>query len=61
MKHHSLAVDFSNLEFEKIDIEILADKAKEQEEAKVDAMEKDPAGKEVTEGKDIDESTVPLS
>ena len=29
MKHHSLVVDFSNLDFEKIGIEILADKAKE--------------------------------
>ena len=38
MKHHSLAVDFSNLDFEKIDIEILADKVKEQEEADVDAV-----------------------
>ena len=28
MKHHSLAVDFSNLDFEKNDTEILADEAK---------------------------------
>ena len=32
MMHHSLVVDFANLDFEKIDIEILADKAKELEE-----------------------------
>ena len=32
MKHHNLAVDFSNLDFETIDTEILADEAKEQEE-----------------------------
>ena len=32
MKHHSLVVDFSNLDFETINIEILADEAKEQEE-----------------------------
>ena len=33
MKHHSLVVDFSNLDFEKIDTEILVDEVKEQEEA----------------------------
>ncbi|KAK9993902.1 hypothetical protein SO802_023605 [Lithocarpus litseifolius] len=33
MKHHSLAMDFSNLDFETIDTEILADEAKEQKEA----------------------------
>ena len=32
MKHHSQDVDFSNLDFEAVDIEILADEAKEQEE-----------------------------
>ena len=31
MKHHSLAVDFSGLDFEKINTEILEDEAKEQE------------------------------
>ena len=31
MKHHSLPVDFSNLDFKKIDTEILVDKAKELE------------------------------
>nr|POE52350.1 hypothetical protein CFP56_65584 [Quercus suber] len=31
MKHHSLVVDFSNLDFEKIDTKILTDKAKELE------------------------------
>lgn len=58
MKHHSLVVDFCSLNFKKIDTEILVDKAKEQEENKANAMEKDPAGKEVTEGKDTDESTI---
>ena len=29
MKHHNLVVDFSNLDFEKIDTEILIDEAKE--------------------------------
>ena len=55
-KHHSLAVDFSNLDFEKIDIKILADEAKEQEEDEADAMEKD-----LIEGKDTNESAVPPS
>nr|POE55212.1 hypothetical protein CFP56_02212 [Quercus suber] len=32
MKHHSQAVDFSNLDFEAIDTEVLADEAKKQEE-----------------------------
>nr|POE92652.1 hypothetical protein CFP56_36918 [Quercus suber] len=32
MKHHNLAIDFSNLNFETIDTEILADEAKELEE-----------------------------
>ena len=35
MKHNSLVVDFSNLDFEKIDIEILANEAKELEETSV--------------------------
>ena len=61
MKHHSLAVGFCSLDFEKIDTEILADEAKELEETEADAMEKDLSGKEVNEGKDIDESTVPPS
>ena len=62
MKHHSLAMDFSNLVFEKIDIEVLADKAKEQEETETSAaMEKEFARKEVIKGKDIDESAVPPS
>ena len=61
MKHHSLAVDFLSFDFEKIDTEILADEAKDQEETKADAMEKDLVGKEVTEGKDTNESIVPPS
>ena len=42
MKQHSLAVDFSCLDFEKIDTEILKDEAKEQEEIEFGAMKKDP-------------------
>ena len=33
MKHHNQAVDFSNLDFETIDMEVLVDEAREQEEA----------------------------
>ena len=55
MKHHSLAVDFSSLDFEKIDTEVLEDKAKELEEAKSSAVEK------AIEGKDANESTAPPS
>nr|POF05561.1 hypothetical protein CFP56_18074 [Quercus suber] len=62
MKHHNLVVDFSNLDFEKIDNEILIDEAKEQEETEADAaVEKDSAGKDTIGGKDTDESTVPPS
>ena len=53
MKHHSLAVDVSSLDFEKIDTEILEDETKELEEAEFGAMEKDKAAEE----KDVDEST----
>ena len=38
MKHHSLAVDFSNLDFEKVDTEILVNEVKEQEEANADVV-----------------------
>ena len=42
MKHHNLLMDFSNLDFKKIDTEVLADEAKEQEETETSAvMEKD--------------------
>ena len=61
MKHHSFAVDFSSLDFEKIDIKILADDAKEQEETEAGAMKKDLVGKEVTEGKYPNKSAVPPS
>ena len=61
MKHHNLAVDFSSLDFEKIDTKILEDDAKEQEEIEAGAMEKNPAVNEAIEGKDADESTVPPS
>lgn len=57
MKHHSLAMDFSNLDFEKIDTMILADEAEKQEETETDAIEKDLAGC----GKDTDFSAVPPS
>nr|POF00731.1 hypothetical protein CFP56_74179 [Quercus suber] len=43
MKHHSWAVDFSNLDFEKIDTEVLQDEAKELEEAESRVPEKDKA------------------
>ena len=55
MKRHNLAVNFSNLDFEKIDTKILADEAKEQEETKPDIVEKNPT----IGGKDTDESIVP--
>ena len=51
MKHHSLAVDFSNLDFETIDPEILADEAKEQEEATAAATKGEDVV--VTEGVDL--------
>ena len=55
-------MDFSNLDFEKIDTEILTDKAKEQEETKAGVgMEKDSAKKDVAEGKDTNKSTIPHS
>ena len=61
MKHHSLALDFSNLGFEKIDTEVLVDEAKEQEETETGAaMEKDLIGKDLVEGKDTKEPDVPL-
>ena len=56
MKHHSLVVDFSGLDFEKIDTEILEDEAKEQEETEFGVMEKNPAM-----NKDADQSNVPPS
>ena len=61
MKHHNLAVDFSGLDFEKINTEILEDEAKEQEEIEYGAMERDPAMNKAAKGKDVNESTVPPS
>lgn len=61
MKHHSLGVDFSGLDFEKIYMEILEDEAKEQEEIESSVMEKDPAVNKVANEKDADGSTVPTS
>lgn len=43
MKHHSEAMDFSNLDFETIDTEVLANEAKEQEEATAVVVEGDGA------------------
>ena len=43
MKHHSQAVDFSNLDYKAINTEVLADEVKEQEEATVAAVEGDGA------------------
>ena len=57
MKHHSTAVDFSNLDFEKIDTEILEDKSKEPERDKSGIPEKDKA----TDGKNMDKSSTPPS
>ena len=57
MKHHSLAVDFSSLDFEKIDTEVLEDNAKELEGAESGARDKDKAA----EGKSADESITPPS
>lgn len=54
MKHHSLAMDFSNLDFEKIDIEILKDEVKDQEGARAGITKKNHA-------EAINESVVPLS
>lgn len=46
IKHHILAVDISNLDFEKIDTEILEDEFKDQGEAEASAMEKNLAANE---------------
>nr|POF20530.1 hypothetical protein CFP56_69115 [Quercus suber] len=61
MKHHSLVVDFSGLDFEKIDTKILEDKAKEIEEIESSAMEKGPAVNKAADGKEVDESIAPPS
>lgn len=61
MKHHSLFVEFSGLDFEKIGTEILENKAKEQEEIEAGAMEKNPAKNEAMERKDADEFAAPPS
>ena len=39
MKHHSLVVDFSNLDFEKIDTKILVDEAKNKRKLKLTLLE----------------------
>ena len=57
MKHHSTTVDFSNLDFEKIDTEILEDESKELERDESGVPKKDKA----TNGKNMDESSTPPS
>ena len=53
MKHHSRVADFANLDFEAIDIEILANKTKEKEgEGVVDAAKGDC----IAMGRVVDES-----
>ena len=61
MKHHSLFMDFSNLGFEKIDTDILADKAKEQEETEANAVVEKDSGKDIVGGKGTDKSAMPSS
>ena len=53
MNHNSLVVDFSNLDFEKIDIEVLADKTKELEETSVTAV---VGGADASEVRNLDSS-----
>ena len=57
MKHHSATVDFSNLDFEKIDTKILEDESKELERDESGVPKKDKA----TNGKNMDESSTPPS
>ena len=57
MKNHSAAVDFSNLDFKKIDTEILEDESKEPEGDESGVPEKDKA----IDGKNVDESSAPPS
>ena len=54
VKHHSQAVDFSNLDFEAINTDVLADKAKGQEEATTTTIE----GNGTTEGRPTNEGHV---
>ena len=54
VKHHSQAMDFSNLDFEAINTDVLADKAKEQEEATTTTIE----GNGTTEGRPTNEGHV---
>ena len=54
VKHHSQAVDFSNLDFKANDTDVLADEAKEQEEATKAAIE----GNGATEGRPTNEGHV---
>ena len=61
MKHHSLVVDFSNLDFENIETEILTDEAKEKEETEADAIvEKDSVGRTLLEEKMLMNLLYPL-
>ena len=54
VKHHSQAMDISNLDFEAINTDVLADKAKEQEEATTTTIE----GNGTTEGRPTNEGHV---
>ena len=54
MKHHSQAVDFSNLDFEAIDTKVLVNEAKEQGEATTTAV----GGEGATKGGPMDEARV---
>ena len=55
LKHHSLAVEFSSLDFDKINTKILQDEARELEGVESSAPEKDKA----VEDKGVDGSSAP--
>ena len=54
-------MDFSNLDFETLDIEILADEAKEQEEATATAIREDNAmdAKRIDQGHEDEDAATP--
>ena len=61
MKHHNQEVDFSNLDFETINTEILVDEAKEQEEATTIATREDNAmdAKRTDQGHEVEDVATP--
>ena len=61
MKHHNQEVDFSNLDFETIDTEILVNEAKEQEEATITATREDNAmgAKRTNQGHEVEDVATP--